>query len=121
METHKIIQDSISVVVNMNPSKFPGEEEYEEIREEIKEAAESAIDAMRAAMMDVARNVDIYAPFEYFLQTESIIFEPDIVAAIDGNRFYVGIPFLAMSPEERRFVVIHELWHIIAGDSFRVR
>jgi predicted metal-dependent peptidase len=105
----------------MIPPKFPiDEEEYEEVREEIRETADEVIDAMRKAMMDVARNVDMYAPFEYFLQTASIVFQPDIIAATDGYRFYVGIPFLIMSQEEKRFVVIHELWHIIAGDSFRV-
>ena len=99
---------------------FAGEEERKEFEEELKYRAQEAINAMREAMMDVATNIGMYAPFEYFLQSASIIFEPNLIAATDGNRFYVGIPFTILSREEKRFVVIHELWHIIAGDSFRI-
>ena len=83
--------------------------------------ANDVIDAMARALEYIASSVPEYYPFSYFLKTTPIVYKKDIIAATDGKRIYVGDMFLKFGFEEQLFVVIHELWHIIARDAFRAK
>jgi predicted metal-dependent peptidase len=66
-------------------------------------------------------NTDEYGMFRYFLGIISIVETKRAVAAIDERRLYVSQDFLKYSPGERAAIIIHELWHIIGNDAFRMK
>jgi predicted metal-dependent peptidase len=78
---------------------------------------------LKAALdaIDKVVNTDEYGMFRYFLGTISIVEIKNAVAATDGRRLYVGPDFLKYSEGERAAIIIHELWHIIGNDAFRMK
>ena len=65
-------------------------------------------------------NNEKYNMFKYFLDTMPIQTMKSNVAMTDGKTLYIGPDFIKYSPEERAGIIIHELWHMIANDSFRM-
>ena len=61
-----------------------------------------------------------YEMFKYFLDTMPIEAMNSNVASTNGKTLFVGPGFLKYSEEERAGIIIHELWHIIANDPFRM-
>jgi predicted metal-dependent peptidase len=85
----------------------------------VSKTPSNVIAAMEKALVYIADNIPEYYPFSYFLKTTPIVYKKDVIAATDGRRIFVGDKFMDLSFEEQLFVVIHELWHIIARDAFR--
>ena len=60
-----------------------------------------------------------YAMFEDFLETVELSDLDEGVAATNGKRFFIGPEFGEYSPEERAFIIAHELNHILLRHPWR--